>query len=278
MVIITTNSLSGKKRFFASLFLRRVFFCGLGLLVSAPVLAGQYGLVKGAGVEVCEAYRRNFEPRHDAEPMACERHYDPAIKGFASPEWQKLDVMKYIGLYKKAAIYINEYEVLKPLSKEDLEWSLQGTEARVKDPRNSTEFYLTRLDLNGDGKLANVLAIRENACGPEPTGKVPRTRLYVLNETLTDIDYPHQDSWGGWDINATIELYQGKPYIEAYQPDDNWGHLLTGSGKLRVFRELSPQDLAHNIKPDYGNGVNGAPYRLKTVCEIHYTPSPNITK
>jgi hypothetical protein len=40
----------------------------------------------------------------------------------------------------------------------------------------------------------------------------------------------------GWFEHASIELYKGIPYIEAYVPDDDWRSLLTGNGTLRVFR------------------------------------------
>ena len=43
------------------------------------VVAGEYALTDGQGIAVCEVYRKNFESRHDIEPMACERRYSPAI-------------------------------------------------------------------------------------------------------------------------------------------------------------------------------------------------------
>jgi len=232
------------------------------LATTAPVFAGQYVLDKGQGVEVCEAYKRNFESFNNATPMACERKYDPAIKGFSSPPWQKFDLQRHFELYKKAEIY--RQRTSGRLSKADAEEYISHAEERARGFK--AELYFARFDLDGGGKLANVLAIREMTCGPHHTGE--RTRLYVLNKTLTDIDYARQDSWGGWDYNATVELYQGRPYIEAYNPDDGWGNLCAKSGRFYVFRELSPHEIAQE----------GERWRLKSVCEFQYTPSAEKNK
>src|ERR1700761_4421018 len=68
------------------------------------VVAGEYALTDGQGIAVCEAYRKNFEPRHDVEPMACERHYSPAIPGFSAVPWHRLDLTKHFQLYREAEI------------------------------------------------------------------------------------------------------------------------------------------------------------------------------
>jgi len=237
------------------------------LVTTAPALAGQYVLEKGQGLDVCEAYKRNFESFDNLMPMACERKYDPTIKGFSSPPWQRLDLQKHFELYKKADIY--RQRISGRLSKADADEYISHAAERARGLK--AELYLARLDLDGDGKLTNVLAIREMTCGPYHTGE--RTRLYVLNETLTDIDYARQNSWGGWDYNATVELYRGKPYIEAYNPDDGWGNLFTKSGRFYVFRELSLNEMAQQEAD-----LNGKRWRLKSVCEFQYTPSSEKNK
>jgi hypothetical protein len=77
-------------------------------LFSGSAWAGTYQLIAGSGKEVCEAYRRNFEPRKNPEPMACERRYDPNIRGFTAPKWTELDLQKHFDLFRKARIYIME--------------------------------------------------------------------------------------------------------------------------------------------------------------------------
>jgi len=78
----------------------------LALLNGTVALAGEYRLIEGMGLPVCEAYRRNFEPRHDSEPMACQRSYDPSIAGFASVPWKKLDLNEHFNLYQEAERYL----------------------------------------------------------------------------------------------------------------------------------------------------------------------------
>jgi hypothetical protein len=81
----------------------------------------------------------------------------------------------------------------------------------------------------------NVLNVRELGCGPTPKADVKISRLVVLNETMTHIDPEKQEQFQGWGNNATLELYKGELYLEAYRPDDNWGAMFTGNGTLSVY-------------------------------------------
>jgi hypothetical protein len=235
----------------------------LGVIVASllfavpPVWAGRYTLVTGEGVDVCEAYRRNFELFDDSKPMACERQYDPKIKEFSSPPWRKLDLKKHFELYKKAEIYLQKG--WKGATKEDI---LDGIELRAEHQK--IELYIAHVDIDGDGNLVNVLAVCDFLCGPNPkmTEEFRKTRLYLLNKKLTDFDYPRQRSWGSLYNNATLKIYSGKPYVESYVPNDGWGNLFTKSGKFFVFREVS----LNQMKLDGGRS------RVKTVCEFDYVP------
>jgi hypothetical protein len=65
-------------------------FLGLALLalsvfVATPALAGRYELIKGKGVEVCEAYGENLNSFNPSTPMLCERPVNPDFKNFAKP-------------------------------------------------------------------------------------------------------------------------------------------------------------------------------------------------
>ena len=229
----------------------RSFFLFITLAIASavfayPAHAGRYELIKGKGVEVCEAYKRNFELFDNARPMACERQYNPSVKGFSSPPWQKLDLKKYIDLYRKAEIY----RETGYLSEKDLKADTEHIEGRAEALK--VELYLARLDINGDGKLDNIFAIRDAWCGPHPsTEKEKTTRVLILNDSLTDIDYARQEEWSGFYRNSTIMLYKGKPYIEGYWPDDGWGNLFTKSGQFYV-QQVFP---------------------LARVCQFEYVPS-----
>lgn len=240
---------------------------GIGLTFR-PAIAGHYELVKGAGTRVCEAYKKNFEPRKDAEPMACERHYDPMIKGFASPHWRKLDPIVRFDLYKKATTYLWQ----DSLSPEDLKFATEHLTGRVENAH--VGLFVSRLDLDGDGKYTNVLAVRELRCGPEPRPDMKITRLYALNDEMTDIDVRHQMSWDDWYNNATVNIYKGHVYFEHYEPEDNWGHLFSGVGTLSVLEEL-PESASAASNQEIASEPE---LRLSAVCEIKFIPSNEATK
>ena len=192
--------------------------------------AGRYELIKGKGVEVCEAYKKNFESFDNSRPMACEQQYSPSVKGFTIPPWQKLDLKKYLELFRKAELYTITGYVPKGEDEE-----IAKSRAGLADDK-TVELYLLRIDLNGNGKkLTNVLAVRDVGCGPHPeTEKAKKTRLYILKDSLTDINYERQERWSGFYNNSTIMLYKGKPYIVGYWPEDGWGNLFTKRGNFYV--------------------------------------------
>src|ERR1700680_4925440 len=75
---MTTMLRAGRNRasaFYAAIHYRRRYDLLLVLTLWGIVLpigkaiAGQYKLIQGSGLPVCEAYRRNFESRHESEPM-----------------------------------------------------------------------------------------------------------------------------------------------------------------------------------------------------------------
>lgn len=247
---------------------RGAMVAALMCLLSGSAWAGTYQLITGNGKDVCEAYKRNFEPRHDPVPMACERRYDSGIPGFTSPQWIKLDLKEHFELYKKAQVYLlrndNSPQGAKLSDKEIMEVSDNlGPRAETWHVR----LYLARLDLAGDGKLLNVMMVEQRGCGPnsKPTDKTTKSDLFFLNESLTDIDYDRQDNMNGWFKSATIEIYEGKPYIEVYAADDDWSHLLTGNGILHVFRYARAIQIAREFPQAEVRG--DGPVKM---CEVQY--------
>jgi hypothetical protein len=223
------------------------------VMTSTFAFAGEYTLTEGDGNPVCEAYRRNLEPRHNSEPMACERQYDPAITGFSSPHWKKLDLQKNLQLYREAVIALGThvYEAQgMALSEEDARAATEQVSARIAHLQ--VELYAAEMPLFGK-KEVHVLNVRELGCGIDPLPNVKISRLFLLDGKLMHIDKGLQEKLDGWSNNATVELFNGEPYIETYRSDDNWSTLLTGSGALSVW------------KP------NSDGFELQ--CRIAYTPS-----
>jgi hypothetical protein len=235
------------------------------ILVGAPAWAGRYDLVKGKDVEVCDAYKKNFKSFDNSRPMACERQYDPHIKGFESPHWQKLDIKKYLHLYKQA----ETYTATGYLSEKDIKDMVESRGQFAMAHQGKTELYLARLDINGDGRMDNILAVRDLSCGPNPEAeKTKKMRLYFLNDTLTDIDYGRQKDWDGIYNNATLVLYKGKPHIERYSPEDGWGNLFTKKGWFYVV-QVSRRPVSKYFDRDVGDQK----VFLNGICEFEFLPS-----
>lgn len=206
-------------------------------LHSSAVVAGTYQLTMGGGRDVCEAYRKSLEPHREAAPMACERQYNPAVPGFSAPRWRKLDPQTHLPLLSKARLYLQQHNsfvtAMKLSDAESERDSLLHLKTWVQ--ANHVELRATDLDLSGEGRSHTVLAMTEDGCGPHPLPGSRITRLFVLNAAGTDIDTTVPRYWNDY-YNATIELYRGRPYVEFYAADDNWGKLLTGNGALDVLR------------------------------------------
>jgi len=58
----------------------------LCLLAVAPAVAGRYDLVKGKGVEVCEAYEKNLNSFKPRLPFRGQRPVNPEFKDFSKPD------------------------------------------------------------------------------------------------------------------------------------------------------------------------------------------------
>lgn len=67
-----------------------IVFLLLLSLTGNSSFAGRYELIKGKGVEVCEAYEKNLNSMSPSTPMLCERPVNPNFKDFAKPAWEKL--------------------------------------------------------------------------------------------------------------------------------------------------------------------------------------------
>src|SRR3989344_7316012 len=87
------------------------FFTSILLALASVALAdmahaGRYELIKGKGVEVCEAYKKNLESFSDPYPvMACERKINPEFKDFEKPNWEKVDLEQHRELFRRLKKY-----------------------------------------------------------------------------------------------------------------------------------------------------------------------------
>lgn len=121
------------------------------LLTTAPVLAGQYELVKGKGVEVCEAYAKNLNSFNSTEPMRCERTVNPNFKDFQKPKWVRFDGLANYTLIESA------YEFLEKPSGPGRKADLEGLRENIKAQNAPYTFSTATVDIDNDGKPERVL-------------------------------------------------------------------------------------------------------------------------
>jgi hypothetical protein len=225
------------------------------------VWGGTYTLVHGHERELCQDYAKNLARyAHLPEPMACERLYHPDFPQFSTPTWQKLDIAKHFVLYEK----IERYHLKGYLEGKELEKYITGARARVKNLQ--VTLYITQVDLDNDGKLENILALRSIACGPywflrgasqekidsyasrgintAPYTSATREKmaLYLLNNTLRDINRPLQEHLFGEGSGYSRELffYKGQPYIDMFEPRNQ--HDFFGHGEISVFSVMDSHE------------------------------------
>ncbi len=139
---------------------------GAGRSVRSGICGGVRTL-RGDGLAVCEAYRQNFEPRHDAEPMDCERQYDPKIAGFSEVPWRRLDLKEHFDLYREAEINLAtnvDGAQGTVMSEQDALPMSKALESKAE--HLNVELYVARLPLFGTAHPVNVLSVRELAVGP----------------------------------------------------------------------------------------------------------------
>jgi hypothetical protein len=214
-------------------------------LLPVYVLAGEYVLVKGEGMEVCEAYKNNLNSfnLHNKYVMACERKLNPQFTDFQKPEWQKMDLRKNIELLKKIELFLGNWGVVTPDNVKGWE---EYIESRIKEEYISIDFC--QIDINNDGKKKNVIKYNDGSCPQSHYGAA----LLVLNDDRTEIDIqktkpllqnprtlkngPLSEGWDG--TMYDIFIYKKKAYFDRWRYGD-----ISSDGKtiintydlLRVF-------------------------------------------
>ena len=155
------------------------------LLLPVYVCAGEYVLVKGKGVEVCEAYKKNLNSfnLHYEYVMACERKINPKFTDFKKPEWKEIDLWENREFLKKVEHFLGEYYYDPEKNTKDWEKLLKD---RIKeDTLYRTTIYITEMDINNDGKKENVIQYKNGYC---PGGNYYGAALLVLNDDKGDIN------------------------------------------------------------------------------------------
>lgn len=243
--------------------------------------AGRYEPIKGKGIEVCEAYKKNLESFQDSEPMACERKINPEFKDFSKPIWENVDLEQHRELFRRLSKYdgglnrIYSNGVIdqwgKSVYDDDKELQLtidahkkMGYRFISRTRISSKEFGRDQLD---------VLRYRKDSC-PHPSA-YHSSNLYVLIEDPSvkdamihaahpvEVKLRKEVSQNmGTDTTVDIFLYKNSMYIDKYCLSEQPG--CTAKDTLIVFKYGTVRNPnSRSALDEYMTGFN-------TVCEYQY--------
>jgi len=210
------------------------FVLGLLWLVMADLAtAGEYLLVLGKGVKVCEAYLRNLNSFPDDPPMVCERKVNPKFPEFSKPTWQSLNALKHLDLIEQIERWkLYETGFDDPKRREEL---LTLIKARIEN--GTVQLAVTELDIEQNGTITKETVLRyENAdCNPANESHFAHSvgrQLYALNVDRTQIDLEKSKN-----INflgrADVFLFKDRVYLTQWG-----GNLGFKNGMLSVAPPL----------------------------------------
>jgi hypothetical protein len=202
------------------------------MLMVPLVNAGEYQLVIGEGVEVCEACKRNLE-RMTVHP-ACERDYSSQL-GLGTPEWKPFDVAGHIGAMEQVLTYLATGSEFPEDRYSTGEEQFADTIRRI-GTKEEPWAYWAQVDINNEGTLKPVLKLHSAFCKLRADGSFGRAYsapIVVLNETLSGIDRvmtdlvmqnPHRN--GAWLGETNYQLYgvfsyKGEIYFDRWNDTGN---------------------------------------------------------
>jgi len=194
---------------------------------------GQYRLIKGEGIEVCEAYAKNLNSFENRFPMWCERKLNPAMSDFSKPLWEKMDPREHMDLLKTIERDF-DFLLFGDINRNLKEWE-RYTNGKIEIAH--LRMWQTRVDINNDGQADNLIKLHEGDC---PSTRHFAIALLLLNESKTAIDIKSVHLFQN--INATTSVGGGTGFamydVFAYKDKvyfDRWSQSKIETGFLRVF-------------------------------------------
>ena len=214
--------------------------------VGYPLIPGEYVLVKGEGMEVCEEYGKNLNSfkLYSKYDMACERKINPEFTEFKTPEWRKMDLWKNRKFLKKVERFLGlqQRRYGRDPHKNPKEWERLLKE-RISETDFPTTIMTSQIDINNDGKKENIIRYNDGAC---PIGNFFGAPLIVLNDDKSEVDIektkpffqnpqftiPIEPFSSAWQSTMyDVFFYKGKAYF------DRWGiGLMTGSDAAEILK------------------------------------------
>lgn len=158
----------------------QLMFALCGLLLATTASAGRYELVKGKGVEVCEAYEKNLSSLQPTEPMICERRINPQMKNFKEPDWTR-PTMEQVRALEFDMARLTSRVLNQPEPKSESEIT-----ARTEDsPGWPAKREIANVDIDNNGTPEIVLKQQDGVC--------PMHRAFSVNIAVLTKDGMHYD-------------------------------------------------------------------------------------
>ena len=212
----------------------------LWLLMADLASAGDYEIIVGKGVELCEACLQNLL-RQSAEEAACDRRYAPDL-GFGQPEWETLALQGHVELYKRMSNLVRSGK--EDLPKPDLGNPSERDEFIRVEEITRGALSAVHIDIDNDGQLDRVLKYQSGNCRRNFHGYniFYQSALVVVVGDHRAIDYPKTDLLVQHfpDASKFLDMYRiGMPHYQMYQ-------VFTYKGTVyfdrwdRVGQELDP--------------------------------------
>lgn len=158
--------------------MKRIFVFLFWILLPASAIAGTYELIKGQGVEVCEAYLINLNAF--GYPMVCERRVDEKLSDFKKPEWTKPEADQVRALEFDMAKLVSRV-LNRPEPKSEAEIQVRTED----DPGWPAKRRIARIDIDNDGAPETILKQEDGSC--------PNTRAFSVNIAVLTEDGKHYD-------------------------------------------------------------------------------------
>lgn len=191
----------------------------LWLLMADLATAGEYVLVLGKGIEVCEAFLKNLNSFPNDPPMVCERKVNPKFPEFSKPTWQPLNALERLDL-------LEQIERLRPShNEEEYIRNREKLLAWFKEhiANGTIRLAVTDLDIEQNGTTARETVLQYEYAGCDPANESNFSGLsgltfYVLNPGKMQVDVERSKSIHFYD-RADIFLFKDRVYLTHWSGD-----------------------------------------------------------
>jgi len=209
-----------------------------------------YEIIKGKGVEVCEAYKKNLESFNEKEPMICERKINPEMKEFSKPKWEKVNLAEHKELLRRLLKYKS---YLREQFRKTVEDDVQTFDAIFKYHKTGGYKYILQasFDVDNDGYQDDLLYYKGGDC-PDLSASFYFGNIYILRknpppgvvdwmidgESETEKLLREKISSRGYGHYETMDIfrYKNEVYVDRFCGIKNIHKNCMNNNELKVYK------------------------------------------